>query len=455
MPGTDRGLRRVSVHAGSTAVDVALPAGVPLAVLMPSIIDILDGRDGRDDRGSGEPLARRYRLSRPGAAALSTSTTLAQHGIRDGEVLVLTESATPPPAPRYEDVAEAVAAALDSTARPQSGSGHRQAARLTGAVAASALTGIGGLTLIRNAFTGSVTGAALGVTASAGLVALLCAGVAHRTYGDAFAGLALGVIATAFTAVAGYLAVPGAPGLPNVVLGAMTAAVTSVAVLRVSGCGAVTLTALACVATLIAAAAFVGVITAAPPHVIGSAFALMSLGLLGVAARISIALAGLSPRLPPTPDLDARAVRAGTWLTSLLAAFACAAAVGAVVTVLAGAPGPPRIVFGALTGALLLLRARHGDRTGGLMFATCGTVVVATTFAALARGAPSGAWAAATTAGLAAAAMCLGFVAPATSPSPVLRRVVDVSEGLALVAMVPMTCWVCGLYGAVRGLSLT
>ncbi|OBG40006.1 type VII secretion integral membrane protein EccD [Mycobacterium sp. E3198] len=449
MPGPDRGLRRVSVHDGSTAVDLALPAGVPVAVLMPSIVDILDGRD---ECGSGEPVARRYRLSRPGAAALNTSTTLAQQGIRDGEVLVLTESATPPPAPRCEDVAEAVSATLDSTARPRSGLRHRQPARLIGAIAASVLTGIGGLTLIHTAFTANVTGATLGVTASAGLLALLCAGVAHRTHGDASAGLALSLIATAFAAVAGYLAVPGAPGLLNVVLGAMAAAVTSVLALRLSGCGAVTLTALACVATMIAAAAFVGVITAAPPHVIGAVSALTSLGLLGVAARISIALSGLSPRLPPAPDVDARAIRADTWLTGLLAAFACGAGLGAVVTVLAGAPGPPRLVFGALTGASLLLRARRGDGGVGPVFVACGTGVIATTFAILAAGVPSGAWTAAMTAALAAAAMCLGFGA---SPSPVLRRVVDLLETLVLVAMVPATCWVCGVYGAVRGLNLT
>lgn len=451
MPGTDRGLRRVSVHAGSTAVDLALPAGVPVAVLIPSIIDILDGRD---DCGSGEPVARRYRLSRPGGAALHTSTTLAQQGIRDGEVLVLTECATPPPAPRYEDVAEAVSATLDSTARPQSSLPRRQATRLTGAIAASVLTGIGGLSLIRNAFTANATGATVGVTVSAGLVSLLCAGVAHRMHGDAFAGLALSVIATAFTAVAGYLVVPGAPGLPNVVLGAMTAAVTSVSALRLSGCGAVTLTAVACVATIIAAAAIVGVITAAPPRVIGSVSALLSLGLLGMAARISIALAGLSPQLPPAPDLDVRAIRAGTWLTSLLAAFACGAALGAVVTVLTGAPGPPRIVFGALAGALLLLRARRDDGGGGPVFATCGTAVIATTFAALTLGVRSGEWTAAITAALAAAAMFLGCAAWAAA-SPMLRRAVDALEGLALVTMVPTTCWVCGLYGTVRGLNLT
>jgi type VII secretion integral membrane protein EccD len=419
---------------------------------MPSIIDILDNRAVD---GSGAPAARRYRLARPGAAALSTSTTLAQHGIRDGEVLVLTESPTPLPAPRCEDVAEAVSATMTSTAR-QRISRNRQAARLTGAIAASVLTGIGGLTLIRNAVTANVTGTTVGVMVSAALVALVCGRVAHRTCGDAFTGLAFGVLATVFAAVAGYLAVPGPPGLPNVVLGAMTSAVTSVLALRLSGCGAAALSAIACVATIIAAAAFVGVTTCAPPHVVGSVSALICLGLLGVAARIAIAVAGLSPQLPPAPDMDARAIRAGTWLTGLIAAFACGAAVAAVATALAGPPGPPRVLFGALTGASLLLRAHRDDGRGGPVLMACGTMVIATTFGVVAtsmlRG---GSWTAAMTATLAAAAIYLGFVAPTVSLSPPMRRAVDVLECLALVAMVPMTCWVCGLYGTVRGLNLT
>jgi hypothetical protein len=56
---------------------------------------------------------------------------------------------------------------------------------------------------------------------------------------------------------------------------------------------------------------------------------------------------------------------------------------------------------------------------------------------------------------LAAAAVYLGFVAPVMSPSPVLRRGVELSEYLALVAMAPLTCWICGFYGAVRALNPT
>jgi type VII secretion integral membrane protein EccD len=226
--------------------------------------------------------------------------------------------------------------------------------------------------------------------------------------------------------------------------------------MRVSACGVVTLTAIACAAMVIAAAASIGVITAAPLRAIGAVSGLISLALLGVAARVSIVLSGLSTRSPNASDLTAQAVRADHWLSSLLAAFASSTAVAAVLTVLAGAPRLCCIAFGALTGALLLLRARSEDVRRVLVYATCGIAVTATTFGVVALGVPGhGAWIAAVTATLVAAAMYLGFVAPALSLSPVLRRGIDVLECLALIAMVPLACWICGVYGAVRGLHLT
>ena len=452
----------MSIHAGTAVVDLALPAGVPVATLIPSIVDMLKGRY------SGSPgglAARRYQLSLPGASALDASMTLAQHGIRDGAVMVLSHARTPLPAPRYDDVAEAVSATLEATARPSNQLQDRQATRLTGAVAASCLTGIGALTLIRNALNANVTrqlGATASVAALAGFVALLFAVVAHRTHRDPIAGLTLSLIATAFAAVAGFLAVPGAPGVPNVLLAAMAAAVTSVLAMRVSGCGIVTLTAVSCFAMVIAIGALVGLISAAPLHIIGSVSALVSLGLLGVAARLSIMLARLSPQLAPAPDLDtadclaAKAIRADNWLTSLFAAFSSSAAVGALITVLTGAPTLSRIAFATVTGALLLLYARSADRRRALMFVINGIVTSGATFAVTAVSTPDhGPWIAAVTAMLAAAAIYLAFVAAAMSLSPVLRRSVELLECLALVAMVPLTCWICGVYGAIRGLNPT
>lgn len=454
-------LYRVCVHAGDSAVDLALPAAVPVATLIPSIVDILDDRGAG---GSGDPSATGYRLSLPGAPPLPAATTLAQNGIHDGAVLVLSRRQAEPPAPHCDDVAEAVSAALDAHTASAPPRDQRHVTRLTGAVAAVFLTCIGAVALMRNTLHTSVASPAAGVAASAACVALLVAATAHRAYRDRIAALTLSLIGTAFAAAAGFLTVSGSSGIANVLPAAMAAAVTSVLAIRVTG-GGVALSAVSCFAMVIAAAALAGVVTGAPLPAIGAASALASLGLLGPAGRASIALAGLSPRLPPAqqpdnPDrLAIRAVRADEWLASLVAAFSSSAAVGAIVTAVA-APGKGAahlrcIAFAAAAGVLLLLRARSdGNRTP--VFAVSGIVTTGTTFAVSATGMPNhGTWIAAVTAVLAAAAVYLGFAAPAISLSPVLRRGVELVEYLTLVAMVPLTCWICGIYSAVRNLNLT
>jgi ESX secretion system protein EccD len=462
LPVSDPGLRRVSIYADSAVVDMALPSQIPVAALMPRIVDLVEGRA----TGSPDDLtARRYQLSRPGTPGLDRSMTLAQSGIRDGDVLVLNHGRAPVPAPRYHDPAEAVTATLD--ARTPTRPTARQAARLSGALAAGWFTVIGGLAPIRNSFVSNTARdgvATAGIAGLAGLVALTFATYAHRTFQDSTAGLTLGLIATAFAAVGGFLAVPGAPAAPHVLLAAMAAAVTSTLAMRVSGCGAVAFAAIACFSMAIAVAAVISVATGAPPRAISSVSTLVSLGLLGAAARLSIILAGLTPRLPATPDLDtfepstdawsARAMRADTWLASLLAAFASCAGAGSIITVLAGAPKLNCIAFAALTGTLLLLRANSVDsRT--LPCVVSGIAIIGTTLGIVAVGAPQHAPWIAATAILVALAVLLGFVIPAMTPSPVARRGIEVLECVALVALVPLTCWICGLYDAVIGLHPT
>ena len=448
LSASDPGLRRVSVNAGTTVVDVALPAGLSVAELIPQIVDILDGHGGD---GFGDP-AKRYRLSLPGWSALPASATLAQNGIRDGAILVLSQPATPLPAPRYDDVRDAVSATVDAMGRPWT----RQSTQLTGAVAAGCFTGFGCLVLFRNAFSNGTIhgGGTAAVAAFAGVVAMLGAVVAHRVYRSRIAGLTLNLIACGFAATAGFVAVPGAAGGPNALLAAVASFVTSVLAMRVTGCGVVTLTAMACFAIVIAASALATVITAAPLPAISSVCALASLGLLGLAGRMSILLSGLSPQLPPPErePLAAKAIRANGWLTSLLAAFASSAAAGAVATALADA-SRTGVAFAAIVGALLLLRTRQ-DTGRTPVFAVSGILTTGATFVCAAGNAPEhGPWIAAATAALAAVSFYLGFVVPATSFSPVMRRGVDLLEYLALIAIVPLTCWMCGLYSAVRGLS--
>lgn len=448
------------MHCGTAAVDLALPAGVPVAVLIPPIADILNVRnpDGR---------AAHYQLARPGATALDTSTTLAQNRIDDGTVLVLSRTRAPALAPRYFDVADAVSVTLDS---PQPPARHRQAARFTGVLAAVCLAGVGGLAMARNTFSANAirddVGAGAAVFAAAAVLALGLAVVVHRCYRDPIAGPALGMLATTFAAIAGFVAVPGPPSISNVLLAAAAAAAASVTAVRTAGRRAVTLTAVSCVALVIAGAALAGVISGAPLDIVGSVSALVCLGLLGIAARTSIVLTGLTPRLPAASDgndiapsetsVSARAIRADSWLTGLHAGLTLSATVGAVVTVVAGAPRLSCEVFGAITSGLLLLRSRtdHGRRM--LVCAIGGIIIAATTFGVVATRTPIPApWAATATVLLVAAAVYLGFVAPARALPPILGRSVELLEWLALAAMVPLICQISGLYGAVRGLNLT
>ncbi|OBA80957.1 type VII secretion integral membrane protein EccD [Mycobacterium sp. 1164966.3] len=450
---SDPGLRRVCVHAGESVVDLALPAAVPVATLIPSIIDILDSR-------SANPFptgkAARYQLCRPGSSPLPSSTTLAQNGIRDGAALVLYPAAVDISAPVCDDPAEAVSEALEM-ADP---GWNRQRAQLAGATAAGCITAVGCLVLARNSLYHNVSGAPA-VLALACLAALAGAALAHRGYRDPAAALTLSVIAIAFAAVAGLMSIPGPPGAAHVLLAAMTAVVASVLAMRVTGCGAITLTALSCFAIVVAAAALAAVLTTAPLHVIGSVSALVSLGLLEASARLSLTLAGLSPRLTvdqaePAADCpSSKAIRADAWLTSLSAAFSASAATGAIVTTLAGR-GATRvscIALAALTGAALLLRINDGRNV--IVYVVSGIATAGTTFAIVAVSLPTcGAWIAGMTALAAAAAIYLGFVAPAKPLAPVARRRIEVLECLVLVAMVPLTCWVCGLYSAVRSMDL-
>jgi hypothetical protein len=56
---------------------------------------------------------------------------------------------------------------------------------------------------------------------------------------------------------------------------------------------------------------------------------------------------------------------------------------------------------------------------------------------------------------LGGAALCLAGADRDTWLSPVARRMVDVVEYVALAAVVPLACWVAGVFGLVRGLGLS
>jgi type VII secretion integral membrane protein EccD len=447
----ETGLRRLSVHADEVRVDLALPAEVPIATLIPAIVDIAGARQRNRDRPT------RYQLSRPGLTALEGSTTLAEQGIRDGAVLVLSRSSTEIPAPQFDDEAEAVSASLAAVTRPWTG----RAARMAAAFAATWLAGVGALLLARVGLCANDArhvGAAS--AAAVGAIALVAATVAQRGFRDGITAQALGLLAVGFAAVAGLLAVPGAPGAPNALLAATTAAVTAVVVVRTTGHHAPLVIAVAGVAVVSALAALAATLTTVPRPAVGAICVVVSLAVIEASAPISILFAGLSPRFaddaPQATDaLPARAIRANAWLTGLVGASSTTAACGAVTVAIwsAGGPHTVGVSFAMLTGAVLLSRARsHRDIPRAVALIVNGTLTVTAGFVVgvMVFDPPIG-WLAATTAALTAVA----FLVATVRLSPAAQRAVGLLERVALAILVPLACWVCGLYGAARGLTLS
>jgi type VII secretion integral membrane protein EccD len=456
-------VRRLSIDSGPARVDLVLSAATPIGLLIPPIVDILTRSNGF----RAGPLAVHYQLSLPGSTALDSSKTLTQLGIRDGAALLLTSSPTQLMVPRFDDEAEAVAASVSAMEWHWT----RRRARLVGSLVTAWLAGVAAAVLTRNVFHANDTHrtACAVVAATTALLCLLAAAIAYRVSREESVGLTLGGLATSFAALAGLLAVPGGLGAPNALLSAAAAA-TCAAAMRVISGHAVAFTAIVTFAATGSTAAMVAAITSVPPQAIGAAFTAISLAFVEASGPLSVTLARLSP---PTADtgadvpsssphvLNARAIRAHAWLTSLIAAFSATAALGAIgaalAPFLAGGPRFPGLLFATVAGGVLLLRARaHRDLARSVPLIVCGIATVSTVLVAAA--AAYSHWAAhiaAVSLMTGAVTLCLASIGGVTTISPIGRRSVELLEYLAFAVVVPLAFWLCGLYGVTRSLNLS
>jgi type VII secretion integral membrane protein EccD len=407
-------------------------------MLLPSIVDLV----AADDDG-------RWHLSRMGREWIDEATSLHDNAIRDGELLLLTTVATPPPVWTHGEPWHTAIDTIDTDRAPTR-------VTVTAASVSVALLGAAALTwsgVVTHAAGHVITAGAIAATTAVGAVAV------RRAHADPILCVTLGVVAVVFAAVAGFLAVPAGPSTANSLLGAAVACSTSVLLLRVTRCGAICLTALATSAALISAATACGIAWTLPVSATGAALATLSLGTLGMAARLSIAAAGLTSAMSDDDPASGtpRVLAAHHTLTGIVIGSAGTAVLGAVLVasrcVHDGRFWPIGAVFAAVVGLVMALRARtHIDvcrRTalvaGGMTAsAAAGALVVVST--------PGQAnWIC-----LLVTVIALGMLGDVNgvTVNPVARRAIEVLEYLALAAVVPLACWVGGLYGLIRGLSL-
>jgi hypothetical protein len=394
---------RVCIHADrdgrAVAVDVVLPARAPVAELLPMIVDLIGGPT------TPSTTPRRWRLDRLADPPLEDWLSLADNGIRDGDLLLLHSDQEPPlGVTRIEPWHQAVATPSPVGRLRPDGLGG-----LATVMASMALASTAGS---EHAMVSLVV-AAVGVT-----LAVLTA--VTTGYPEVHC---LAVVCV--VGATGFIVVPSTAATPNVFLAATGALAAALVMLRLSG--------RVCIATV--AAAVVCVPTAAATLVTMPA---LDTGLALTTG--SLALLALAPRLALTAMKDAESAHAT--LTGLVAGSAAGATAGAVtVAITANAGTPAHIVFEALIGAVLLLRARtYVDPLRQLALVAAGLASVAVCVVALCI---------AHRELVGPIAGVLIVVGLAASRAPALgdttARLLDRLEYAALAAVVPVALWTGGV----------
>jgi type VII secretion integral membrane protein EccD len=420
---------RLSIQTGRDddvrTVDVAVCAQTPVGMLLPAVNDVAQLWPPARD-------AHLWRLDRPVGGPLDDSMSLEANGVRDGELLVLTAVHAPIPRSTIWEPARAVASAGSP---PRESGGRLRAAVCMWAVL--------------------VAGAALawsGVTTHAAGHLIVAACGAFAVCWVALLGRSptLSVAGTALAAATGFLTVPSGPAAPNLLLAATAAFAVAVVMTRLTGGASAVLTATATCSALVAAATAVATFVVLPFATIGATLATGALGLLALAPRAAILLSGLGTR----GDAATRAADGHATLTGLVAGSVLAVVVGTALVALgclrAELPPIAGVAFTCVAGLVVLLRSRtyvgSSCRTmlaiGGLIGATAAFVVV------VAAAPHHTYWIAA-----AVGAVGLGVLRH-RRPTAVSSRAVDLIDYAALAAVVPLACWVIGVYALVRDLHL-
>jgi ESX secretion system protein EccD len=441
--------RRITVVSPQARVDVALPLESTLAELLPQLV-AMAGADAVE-AGVG------WTLSRLGEADLPGGATVARSGIRDGEVLYLTPRRQEAAPLVFDDVVDAIASAAEHRGdrwRPP------VARRMALAVAALGfVAGTATLALAGPPWPWPVLGAG-----TLALLLVIAAGALSRAYADATAGAVLAAAAMPAALVAGATVLPGSPepalGLAAVTGYAVLAAVAvadrlavfaGTAVAAGTGCLAVVATLLLGTTPVRAAAVTVAlgmVLTAALPML---ALRLGRLPLPRVPSDVAAFRADERPSLGGDVVDDTGV--AEDVLTGLLAAFAAVLAGGATVLLL----GDSRWgwALAGTAGLVATLRSRSYAGTGQrVVLLVAGLGALAGTGARLAAGVPA----------LRPVPLLVAVLVGAVStwyacrvqsrdPSPYWSRLLDITEFLALVSLLPLAAAVLDLYARARSLS--
>jgi len=204
---------RLSIISARTQIDVALPLDVPIAVLLPAMVELVRSREVTDADSPDSPFSKEakrtiWSLIRVGEkTSLPPRVTLRAADIVDGELLYMTSERALSPPTLYDDVVDA-AARLNKAGYP---SWNAEAARwmaFTGVYLTSAMWVY---FLVDRAFRPN-RGPIVGLSVVVALSLVGVAALAHRSYGRADISAALGWAALPIGAAAGWATLSGFGG---------------------------------------------------------------------------------------------------------------------------------------------------------------------------------------------------------------------------------------------------
>jgi type VII secretion integral membrane protein EccD len=456
-------LCRVTIVAPRRRIDLSLPADVPLAHMLPTLL-----------RAAGENMADAglahsgWALQRLDDAPLDPGQTLSALRVMDGEVLYFRPRMAQLPEMSFDDVADVIATGI----RERSDRWRPHSTRSAGLWGGAALLGAGAATLAVSGPPWIIPAAAAGVVA---LLLLTFGAIMSRAMGDAGAGAMVGYVAVPFAFLAGML-IPARETVPNVLgLGAAH---------MLAGFGAATLAAIAGGAVIaegfpnflgIALATVIGTIAAgvvvalpdAPPAGAAAVCVAIVVALTALIPSASFKLARLPlPAVPSSAEelrsdtslVNGKAVLARTavadkFATGLVAGVAMVAIAAEVFLAVKG--GWMAVAMGLAISLALILRARvfrgRLQRVWMIAAGLAGAGVLA--LGAIEAREPLTTLTVVVLPLLAAAVLtvALGMWLPGNKPSPFWGRAGDILDVIVVVSLIPLALGVLELYTWIRG----
>lgn len=453
---------RVTVVAPRTRIDVALPADVAVADILPLVVEMANERsaDGGSTHGG-------WVLAKLGDAPLDPSRTLASLGVVDGELLQLRRRNENPPPPLFDDVVDAIAEARPDNFRPWTPETAKRAGHIAGglalAVAAVALFMGGSL------YGGSgLTAAIVGGLGAIGALAL--GSVLAKAYHDPETGVlvaAAGGLPLAF--VSGFYTVPGVTMTANLLLGAVWVVLLAAAAIMLTGHGISVFIAAATAGTLSAVTFLFSMFIEQTPAGFASAAAAVSLALISALPRATILLAKLpSPVVPSSaeelkqdsafPDfgmIERRTTVAHQYMTGLLVGCGAVVAISAVIA--STSTDWYGIALAVAATLALLLRARtYANGSQAIALLTMGVLAsggIMVGWIMMSSWSTRLIWIFAALLVMAAGALVVGVIFPHRRFSPPLRRTVEIVEAICIAVVLPLALGVLGMYSELRSVG--